>query len=210
VHRQLLIATIGAATLTFAACSDSHPRQSSTQPVPTQISIAREPPVERKEVLIPNASVGRVTDSNALVAVVPGDGHIAVYLCDGDGQGQGGGLARWFRGSWDGVHEATLISGPFTLTVSRSDNTFRGTVIMAGGESLPFTASPAGNDTDGLYRVERHDPTTGEEIGTGDSIVFDGDVRGAMVPTVTRCTFRKRTVVLADGTAVEQVIQVCR
>lgn len=91
----------------------------------------------------------------------------------------------------------------------RLRRSFSGELLAATGERLPFTTAPASNEDDELYRVEPFEPSTGAVLASGDSIVFNGDERGVMVPTVTRCRFIKKRVVLADGTTTQIVVQVC-
>jgi hypothetical protein len=219
-RHRMAIATVAIAML--AACGDDSDNDAASLTsveavTPTQASVLREAAaVDRRMALVPDAAVGRIGDTNALVAVVPGAGNIAVYVCDGENIAQGGELgqpptselSRWFRGSWDGHSPATLTSGPFTLTVTGQDGTFSGELTLATGERLPFSAARA-TDGDGLYRVERFDSFTGEVTAGGDSIVFNGDERGAFHTVVTRCRRVLRRVVLADGTTTTIVVEIC-
>ena len=222
VHRRL-VALVIVAVATLAACDDgddSHAEvsaPSSGTVTPTQQSAVRdEAAVERRMTSVPDAAVGRIGDTNALVAVVAGGGQIQAYVCDGENidlggeldQASSGALSRWFRGAWDGQGPATLTNGPFTLTVSGQDGSYAGELVLATGERLPFTATPAA-DGDGLYKVERYDSYTGAVNAAGDSIVFDGDERGAFIPVVTRCRRVRKTVVLADGTTASIIVEIC-
>ncbi len=157
----------------------------------------------------PTRQWGRLGDSSALVAAVPGDGHISAYICDDDGQGYSNELSTWFRGSWDNTGPAELRSGSMRLTVSPGgDDSFSGELVTATGEVLPFTAAPSSNDDDGLYRVEQYKASTGEVVASG-SIIFNGDERGAIVPRETRWRYVRKTVVLADGTTITEVVEIC-
>jgi hypothetical protein len=219
-RRHVAIATCALAVV--AACGDDSENDgeslTSVEAVtPTQAAVVRDAAaVDRRMALVPDAAVGRVADTNALVAVVPGAGNIAVYVCDEENIAQGGELgqppaselSRWFRGSWDNQSQATLTSGPFTLTVAGQDGTFSGELTLATGERLPFSAAPA-TDGDGLYRVERFDSFTGEVTAGGDSIVFNGDERGAFHTVVTRCRRVRKQVVLADGTTTTIIVEIC-
>jgi len=179
---------------------------STAQAPPSAVPARR---VERQLVEVPDAYVGKIADSDALVAVTFTDGIVRVYLCDG-GDTDGGEIAQWFEGPWDGTSEVTLTGGPFQLTLAPEGNGIAGHLTTSDGEQLPFTASLPTTEDDGLYETQVLDPVTGSPRAKGHTIVLGSDEQGAIAPPQTICTTKMKTVVLADGTTAQVPIEVCR
>ena len=163
--------------------------------------------VNRKMIEVPDAYVGRVTDTEAFIAVTFNDGIVRAYLCDGEDTENG--VSQWFQGSWDGTSEVTLTGGPFQLTLRRDGDGITGHLETAEGERLPLRASLPTTDEDGLYATQEFDPASGEVRAQGHTIVLGAAERGAFIPVVTRCRRVRKTVVLADGTTASIIVEIC-
>jgi hypothetical protein len=115
---------------------------------------------------------GKVSGSDAFIAVVARDGHALAYVCDGQT------MAEWFSGtlSSDGTLEVTNKDGAHlhaTLTSEHATGTFTPT----GGQPLSFTAPPASGDA-GLYRGTG--TLHGERLVAGWIILSASQQRGAI------------------------------
>ncbi|MBI1813583.1 MAG: hypothetical protein HYR72_01250 [Deltaproteobacteria bacterium] len=113
--------------------------------------------------------VGKVSGTDALIAVVT-NGHVAVaYVCDGNA------ISEWFLGTQTGA--AIQLNGEKggQLGAQLSGDSVAGSVT-AGSSTQAFSTQPAIENQGGIYRIAETD--NGEQIVTG-WIFFDGEWRGA-------------------------------
>jgi hypothetical protein len=165
---------------------------------------------EQRLVAVAGALVGEVASSGALVAVVPADGSIGVYVCDGDTAGRGGAMSKWFRAPWDGRGAVNLVNGGSRVELTPASAGFNGVLVTESGTRHRFSVQPPPTDDDGLFRVEHIDAASRRVVAAGDTIRFREAERGAFVSVVTRCRRIVKQVVLADGTTTAIVVEICR
>jgi hypothetical protein len=158
IRRGVLIGGLLLVGITIMACSEGG--DSSLSVVQTPEGIV-------------GSFAGRVDGTNVLVGLVVGeaDRETLAYVSDGKS------VATWFEGhaEVDAV-ELTSYGAQFTARLSTAAAT--GTVTLADGRVLQFTASPTSGEA-GLYRGTR---TAGglEYIG-GWIVLPDGEQRGTVV-----------------------------
>lgn len=100
---------------------------------------------------VPNTYVGQVEENLFIAVAIPesdskyGPDQTIVYLCDGDS------IAEWMTGQQ--APEVALTSGDIEVELAFTVEEVSGTVTLADGEPIPFTAERASGNA-GLYRAE--------------------------------------------------------
>lgn len=117
--------------------------------------------------------VGKVQGSEAFIAFVAKDSKVLAYLCDGSK------LADWFRLVHDssGAVEGRS-SGGVQLQAKIGAQEIKGTVTLADGKALEFSAAPISGEA-GLYRTESR--IGGTDYLGGWIVDQQGQQRGALV-----------------------------
>ena len=106
----------------------------------------------------PAEYVGQVQTENAWIGLSSTGKRMVAFVTDGS-QGHQPTFAQWFRGAaTNGTVDTTATSkaGSDRLQAMLTNNTATGTVTLASGKSLAFTANavPTSDQTAGLYRSE--------------------------------------------------------
>lgn len=112
--------------------------------------------------------VGRVSDSDVVVAVVRGESSVRAYMCGGPTSFAT--RSRWFNGSADesGAFEATADGWTFASELGEEEAS--GTLTPAIGEVLSFSAVAVEADgTAGLYGAQSYGCRTGVVVGLESS-----------------------------------------
>jgi hypothetical protein len=121
-----------------------------------------------------NGFVGTVEGTNAFIAVVVADAHIAAYVCDGDAQ-----ISEYFWGPADGATALRLKGANGALLQAAVTNqTVAGEVTLTDGSTHAFTATTAAGDA-GLYYLVADD-TVDPDLAGGWVLDNDGNQRGAV------------------------------
>jgi hypothetical protein len=118
--------------------------------------------------------VGRVSGTDAFIAVVAGGGEAVVYVCDGDA-----GIAEWFAGpvADEGSFDLTNDGGA-GVRAAVVDDRYEGEVTFANGDQRPFSAVAA-EEGAGLYRVMGSEAEAAG-VDAGWIVDNDGEQRGSM------------------------------
>ena len=145
---------------------------------------------------VPNALVGKVSGTEAYIALSYDGSRLRAYACDGSARRQPT-ISRWFEGAWDGRTPVTIARGGSEL---RIDRVVPRTRIDGRLDGRRFTVVPATGPA-GLY-----DRAAGERRDTW-IVLGHGGVRGVIVdPRPRKC--RPVFATLADGTT--QLVTVCK
>jgi len=121
-----------------------------------------------------NGFVGKVTGTNAFIAILSGDTLAVVYICNGDEQ-----ISEWFIGVIDEPTEINLvgITGA-QISAQFTKDSFSGEVTLGSGTTHIFSATPNGTGDTGIFRVMGDQAAT-DEVDAGWIRNFDGEVKGA-------------------------------
>lgn len=117
--------------------------------------------------------VGKAQGSEAFIAFVAKDNKVLAYLCDGSK------LADWFRLVQDesGAVEGRSSSG-VRLQAKLGAQEIKGTVTLADGKALEFSATPISGEA-GLYRSESQ--INGTDYLGGWIVDQQGQQRGLVI-----------------------------
>lgn len=88
--------------------------------------------------------VGKIDDSDAYIAIYERGNKIVGYACDGKQ------LIKWFGGELNGAQATAKAADGATLTANISNTTAAGSIALADGKTLKFSASLAASPA-GLY-----------------------------------------------------------
>ena len=133
--------------------------------------------------------VGKVAESDAVVAAVSDGEHVAFYLCGGAETYAT--HTRWFKGAIDEGGAFSIENDGF---VAKGDLTSQsGTVKIAAGETWAWSLRPAEGEIEGLYEAMDGSCRTGAVAADfdGDGVVdlqgtwCDGQSRFAQVTPIT-------------------------
>lgn len=138
-------------------------------------------------------SVGRLSGTDALVAVVSDGDEVVAYVCDGPAA-----LGERFFGTLDGGRAVLRSTGGAELDLTVVEGTATGTFTAAGGTPVAFTTAPATGDA-GLYFADGIED--GVVYGAGWIVLADGTQTG----TETRDHRDRRTAPVLDRERVEIV-----
>jgi hypothetical protein len=144
--------------------------------------------------------VGQVSGGPEFVAVVAdpagqsGEREVRAYVCDGTATGE----AEWYKGSSAGNEfELGSATGETEIQVSLTPERSNGTVTLADGKILSFTAAPA-EDGAGLYHVRQ----------TADGRWFGESEGGAKIEARDRSGRRViGKVTLPDGSSIDYKVR---
>jgi hypothetical protein len=119
---------------------------------------------------IPNAFVGTIPGTDAMIALTTTNGTSLSYVCDSKQ------VSTWFSGpvSANALDITAANGNHLKATLAASGAT--GTVTL-GGKDFPFTAAPAKGDA-GLFRAEQE--INGGKLVGGWIVNTDGQQRGAI------------------------------
>jgi len=112
---------------------------------------------------------GKVSDTDAFIAVVSDGDTIVGYVCDGQT------IAEWFGGNIAGNDIELTSEGGAHLKVALGEKNAIGTVTFTDGSSHSFSADVV-TEPAGLYREES--TVDGVEFVTGWIILSNGESRG--------------------------------
>lgn len=123
--------------------------------------------------------VGRVAGSNAFAVVVTNGTDVRAYVCDGAADGRLT-VSEWFKGVTTGRTVAsTSESGGARLTAEFAPETASGSVRLADGRVLTFTAAREDGDGPGFYLFKTQ--RAGEWFWGGWIVLPGGDMRGSTI-----------------------------
>ena len=198
-----LLAVVLAATtaVALAACGGDGDNAGTATTPP---SSAIERPLEQ----VDGAAVGRVEGSDMFIAVLADHTNVRAYLCNGTVDE--GTLDLWFQGAWDGTGPITLRAAKLALPIERRGDDYTGQLHTADGNRFAFTAAEPRDEAAGLLKLERRGPDTGEIV---DKHAISAGQRGharRLCPDRHHLPLHQKVRVLADGTAQEFYVQVCR
>jgi hypothetical protein len=170
-----------AVAFTLNACGN-------TPPVQTDAAFLAE--LER-EISIPTTSfVGKVSDTDAFIAIVERDGTVEVYVCDGTPTTVS--IAQWFRGTLKGTALNAEGDDGSKLTGTRNGSSLTGSVTLNGVQRT-FTTSETNGTEAGLWvahtdLLENGEVTRESLLGStlnGWIVLPDGSQHGAAVSNKT-------------------------
>jgi hypothetical protein len=138
-------------------------------------------------------SVGRLSGTDALVAVVSDGDEVVAYVCDGPAA-----LGERFFGILDGGRAVLRSDGGAELDLTVVDGTATGTFTAAGGIPVAFTTAPTTGDA-GLYFADGIED--GRVYGAGWIVLADGTQTG----TETRDRRSRRTAPKLDRDRLEKI-----
>lgn len=184
-------------TLLLAACraGTSSNRHTMTQTT-TRLNLRETPGVvdtttpgktPTATTITPAEYVGQIPTDKAWVGLATTSKRMVAFVTDGTKDHQPT-FAQWFRGSVDnGVVDATAPAktGSDRLQATLADKTATGTVTLANGKSLAFTANavPTSDQTAGLYRSEHE--VKNQHYVAGWVVLPAAGEMGTATPTVT-------------------------
>lgn len=151
----------------------------------------------------PGRWAGQVAGTDLFVALTAAEtGETVAYVCDNDD------LAVWLRGQAEGDSVALAADAGLALQADLGTDAAAGTVTLADGQSVAFTAPAVSGDA-GLYRAE--ETIDGEPVVTGLILLPDGQHAGAIIRAgriiSIPFTFDPANPVLTlDGTAMEAAL----
>lgn len=133
------------------------------------------------------AYVGQMPSDNTWIGLSSSGSQIVAFVTDGS-QGHSPTFAQWFKGPvTNGTVDTTATgkNGSDRLQATLSGDTASGTVTMAGGKAIPFTANavPSSDQTSGLYRSTQ--TINGQSYVAGWIVVPQGAANGTATPTGT-------------------------
>ena len=122
-----------------------------------------------------NGFVGKVSETNAFIALVIASDEGIVYVCNGEEE-----IAEWFRGHLNDPQNVTLAnSAGAEITAQFKGDSFEGNVTLRDKRRLSFTAAPNKDKDAGIYRVYGEQAEQ-DEIVAGWILDSDGDERGSL------------------------------
>ncbi len=121
--------------------------------------------------------VGKVSGSDAYVAVVAAGKEVLAFVCDGDRLvKRRGTMAEWFAGPRSGNRLELVSENGARLEASLGARRAAGKVTPAKGATLTFEARPATGDA-GLYRAQGL--IEGRDVLAGWIVLGDGTFHGS-------------------------------
>lgn len=153
------------------------------------------------------AYVGQMPSDNTWVGLSSSGSQIIAFITDGS-QSHPPTFAQWFKGPiTNGTVDTTATgkNGTDRLQATLSGDTASGTVTMAGGKSIPFTANavPSSDQTSGLYRSTQ--TINGQSYVAGWIVVPQGSetatptATGTVAPGATGTAAPSATGTVAPG-----------
>ena len=147
------------------------------------------------------AYVGQMPSDNAWIGLSSSGSQIVAFITDGS-QSHPPTFAQWFKGPITNSTvdtTATGKNGSDRLQATLSGDTASGTVTMAGGKAIPFTANavPSSDQTSGLYRSTQ--TINGQSYVAGWIVVPQGAENATPTATGTMGTMVPPTGTVVPG-----------
>lgn len=170
-RRWMWVASLAVLLLAGAACGEDGQPAASPSPQTFPAGLSSKLPGSLGQAQVAQTFVGKISGSDAFVAVVLGeDGTAGAYVCDGEQ------IIEWFGVSASGGRVKGTSASGITLDAALDGGRLSGTVKLPDGAHR-FEAGGTVADKTGLLR--RLQTIDGNEVVTGLVVLEDG-IRGAV------------------------------